>query len=54
MVEPTPLKNMRKSNWIICSSTGENSKNIFELPPSSFRETFEKLMVSKLERNIFL
>ena len=34
MVEPTHLKNMRKSNWIIISrDAGENLKN--ELPPPS-------------------
>jgi len=28
VVEPTHLKNMRKSNWIISPGRGENSKNI--------------------------
>ena len=29
VVEPTHLKNMRKSNWIIFPGKGENSKNIW-------------------------
>ena len=42
VVEPTQLKNMRKSNWIISPRIGVNIKQIFELPPPS----------SKIRRNV--
>ena len=35
MVEPTPLKNMRKSNWMIYPIFGMKITKIFELPPPS-------------------
>ena len=34
-VEPTHLKNMRKSNWIISPGIGVKIPKLFELPPPS-------------------
>jgi len=35
VVEPTHLKNMRKSNWTISPGFGVKIPKIFELPPPS-------------------
>ena len=45
-------KYARQNGFIFPNFRGENSKKYLK-PPSSFRETLEKRMVSKLERRIF-